>query len=347
MAAFLSALWLHPRVVKIAIAKGITDKPNKRKLQREPIPVLGGVVVYFGIMMGVGCSVPFCDAQEMTVILALGTLMLYTGTMDDIIGLTPKFRFTIETLSVLAVMFIGGYSIYDFHGVWGIGRIPMWVEIPLTIVAVVGIINSINLIDGVDGLSSGYCMMACAVFGAYFGITGDIIMAILAIACIGALIPFFGHNVFGKKSKMFIGDGGTLLMGMIMSLFVLNVLQGSGSTALAGNFGFVPFTLAVMAIPVFDTVRVMVTRIIRKTSPFNPDKKHLHHAFIELGFSHLATTVTTLLLNMVIIAVWFLLYMLGASVNVQFMVVLIVAAVLTVGVYGMLRHLAHKKAAKE
>lgn len=339
-AAFVSVLWLHPKMVSIAKAKNITDNPDKRKLQREPVPVLGGVAVFFGIVMGTICAVPFCECSSMTVILALLTLMLYTGTMDDILGLTPKLRFMIETIAVCAALVIGGYQINDFHSLWGIGAIPQWAGVPLTVFAAVGIINAINLIDGVDGLSSGYCIMACSVFAAFFIVTNDTMMAVLAISCIGALIPFFVHNVFGKSSKMFIGDGGTLVMGMIMSLFVLRVLDGGNMLSVkyfageeSGRFGFIPFTLAVMAIPVFDTLRVMTARIIKGVSPFNPDKTHLHHAFIGLGLSHFATTLSILALNGIIIIVWFALYLCGAGVDAQLYSVLAMALTFTAGMY--------------
>ena len=349
--AFVSVLWLHPRMVKIAREKGITDKPNRRKLQREPIPVLGGVAVFFGIVTGVGCTLNFTDSEGFVIILALLTLMLYTGTMDDIIGLTPRFRFFIEFLAAMAAILIWGYSINDFHGLWGVNALSEWVGIPLTVIAIIGIINAINLIDGVDGLSSGYCIMACFVFGCYFLLSGDVMMSILATACIGALIPFFLHNVFGKRSKMFIGDGGTLLMGMIMSLFVLRVLYNGSEFVLPEcadcKFGLVPFTLAVLAIPVFDTVRVMTTRIIRHTSPFSPDKKHLHHAFIELGFSHFATTMSILCLNLLIVAGWFGLYKCGCSTDIQFWFVVVTGLLFTAGIYFAAQAKTNKSAKVE
>lgn len=335
--AFLSVMWLHPKMVIIARAKGITDKPNIRKLQREPIPVLGGVAVFFGIVTGVGCTLNFTDCDGIVIILSMLTLMLYIGTMDDIIGLTPRFRLSIEFIAALAAILIWGYSINNFYGLWGLYELPPYIYIPLTVIAIIGIINAINLIDGVDGLSSGYCIMACIVFGVYFLMSSDYMMLILATASIGALIPFFLHNVFGKRSKMFIGDGGTLLMGMIVSLFVLRVLYSESKFVLPicadCEFGLVPFTLAVLAIPVFDTVRVMTTRIISHTSPFSPDKRHLHHAFIALGFSHFATTMSILGLNLLIVAGWFVLYKSGCSTDIQFWFVAITGILFTAGIY--------------
>ena len=161
--------------------------------------------------------------------------------------------------------------------------LPGWVAVPLTVVAAVGIINAINLIDGVNGLSSGYCITACTMFGTLFYLSGDMKMTILAVVSVGALIPFFLHNVFGKTSKMFIGDGGTLVMGVVITVFVIETLRsGSACGAYVGpEVGLIPFSLAVLCIPVFDTLRVMFSRILRGTSPFRPDKTHLHHMFMR------------------------------------------------------------------
>lgn len=350
LAAFLSALWLHPQIVKVARLKGITDNPDKRKLQREPVPVLGGVVVFFGIVIGTGILCSQCTQQNVMLIFTLMLLMLYTGTMDDIFGLTPAIRFAIEIIAAAAAIFIGGMCIDDFHGLWNIHLIPAWCGVPLTIVTVVGIINAINLIDGVNGLSSGYCIMSCAIFAFFFSVTGDSIMLIMAAAAIGALIPFFIHNVFGNRLRMFIGDGGTLMMGMLLSVFVLRVL-GSGNTLAEGlyaqtlaqgrYFGAIPFTLAVMAIPVFDTLRVMTARMLRGTSPFNPDKTHLHHAFIGLGFSHLQTTLSILGMNIAIVAGWYTIYAAGGSVNLQLYFVIPVAMLFTTGIYASSKRISN------
>ena len=109
----------------------------------------------------------------------------------------------------------------NFHGLWGVYQLPWVLAVALTIVSGVGIINSINLIDGVDGLCSGYGMFATMLFGVIFMRMGDVSYSVLAFTIFGALIPFMLHNVFGKKYKMFMGDGGSLVLGFILSLFVM------------------------------------------------------------------------------------------------------------------------------
>ena len=337
--ALLLVGWIHPRLVKIALLKNIVDNPDARKLQRTPVPVLGGVAVFFGVVIAIGCMSSVVDCSGMPVVIMAMMAMLYTGTMDDILSLSPGLRFVIEIVVVLLLIFVGGYCIDDFHGLWNIGRFSYWCAVPLTVVAAVGIINAINLVDGVNGLSSGYCIMACLIFGTLFFLAGEAPMTILAAVSVGALIPFFLHNVFGKTSKMFIGDGGTLVMGVVMSVFVIAILQNGSRVAayVNPNVGLVPFTLAVLSVPVFDTLRVMSTRILKGTSPFRPDKTHLHHMFIDLGCSHVATTLAILGVNMFVVLCWWALEASGFSIAVQLYAVIAVSLLVTSGLYHFMQ----------
>lgn len=337
--ALLLVGWIHPRLVKIALLKNIVDNPDARKLQRTPVPVLGGVAVFFGVVIAIGCMSSVVDCSGLPVVIMAMMAMLYTGTMDDILSLSPGLRFVIEIVVVLLLIFVGGYCIDDFHGLWNIGRFSYWYAVPLTVVAAVGIINAINLVDGVNGLSSGYCIMACLIFGTLFFVAGEAPMTILAAVSVGALIPFFLHNVFGKTSKMFIGDGGTLVMGVVMSVFVIVILQNGSRVAayVNPNVGLVPFTLAVLSVPVFDTLRVMSTRILKGTSPFRPDKTHLHHMFIDLGCSHVATTLAILGVNMFVVLCWWALEASGFSIAVQLYAVIAVSLLVTSGLYHFMQ----------
>ena len=337
--ALLLVGWIHPRLVKIALLKNIVDNPDARKLQRTPVPVLGGVAVFFGVVIAIGCMSSVVDCSGLPVVIMAMMAMLYTGTMDDILSLSPGLRFVIEIVVVLLLIFVGGYCIDDFHGLWNIGRVSYWYAVPLTVVAAVGIINAINLVDGVNGLSSGYCIMACLIFGTLFFLAGEAPMTILAAVSVGALIPFFLHNVFGKTSKMFIGDGGTLVMGVVMSVFVIAILQNGSRVAayVNPNVGLVPFTLAVLSVPVFDTLRVMSTRILKGTSPFRPDKTHLHHMFIDLGCSHVATTLAILGVNMFVVLCWWALEASGFSIAVQLYAVIAVSLLVTSGLYHFMQ----------
>ena len=199
--------------------------------------------------------------------------------------------------------------------------------------------------DGVDGLSSGYCILTSLFFGLLFWHVGDRVLAMLAVVAAGSLIPFFFHNLFGKTSKMFIGDGGTLVMGIVISVFVMRTLtHGSvGRIYDPKHVGLIPFMLALLAVPVFDTLRVMITRILKHKSPFHPDKTHLHHMFIRLGCSHAATTLAILLLNLFVVLCGWLSYLAGLSIDMQLYIVVIASLLITVGLYNFMEwHIRHK-----
>ncbi len=337
--ALVASIWVFPKVLRIAKNKNIVDNPDARKLQRVPIPVLGGMVVMFGILVSLCVCHLFVDSSSLfTIVLAMG-IMLYVGTMDDILDLSSVGRFFLEILVALMIIYTCEYSIDSFHGLWGVGSLSPYLSVPLSVVTIVGVVNAINLIDGVDGYSSGYGIMACLIFGVLFYIVGDMSMMMLAVVCGASLIPFFLHNVFGRSSKMFIGDGGTLLLGCVMSVFVLNMLKSDSLCVKYSSWGIglVPLTLSILCVPVFDTVRVMVMRILRGTSPFHADKTHLHHLFIELGFSHIGTTVSILTLNCLVILGGYISYKCGASVDVQLYVVVALSLLVTVGVYYGMR----------
>lgn len=344
MLAFLGTLWMHPKILKIAILKNLVDNPDARKLQRNPVPVMGGIAVFFGIAIGLCSSQSIFSSANTFMLISAMLIMLYVGTIDDIIDLSPYIRFAIEIIVIAWLMYASQSSINCFWGLWGISTIPQWVSYALTIFAAVGIINAINLIDGVNGLSSGFCFMSSVLFAVFFHITGNQIMTTLALSAAGAIIPFFLHNVFGQSTKMFIGDGGTLVIGTMMAMFVMNILgvnSGCAILALKG-VGLIPFTLAVLSIPVFDTLRVMSTRILNKKSPFHPDKTHLHHMFIDLGFSHIGTTVSILSLNFLIVAIWFTSYKLGASIDAQLYIVVTISLLFTFGFYNFAKRQIEK-----
>lgn len=338
--ALLGTLWIHPKVLKIAILKNIVDNPDARKLQRNPVPVMGGIAVFFGIVIGLCSSQAMFNSASTFMLISAMLIMLYVGTIDDIIDLSPGIRFLIEIIVIAWLMYASGSSISCFWGLWGINAIPEWLSYALTIFAAVGIINAINLIDGVNGLSSGYCFMSSVLFAIYFYISGNQIMTTLALSAAGAIIPFFLHNVFGQSTKMFIGDGGTLVIGTMMAMFVMNILerQADCHALVAKGVGLIPFSLAVMSIPVFDTLRVMSTRILNKKSPFNPDKTHLHHLFIDLGFSHIGTTISILSMNFLIVAAWFASYKLGMSIDIQLYIVVALSLCATFVFYRFGKH---------
>ena len=339
MAMFFTAL-VHPLIV----SRNMFDNPDKRKLQSRPIPVMGGLAVFFGIVVGAGATSVFFNSYALFTCVITLTVMMYVGMLDDMVGLSPVARLIVELFLVAFVVYMDKTNINDLHGVFGIGKLPVWVSLPLCSVSCLGIINSINLIDGVDGLSSGLCIFACMCFGVVFCSSYDGTMGVMASLAAGALVPFFFHNVFGAKSKMFVGDSGTLMLGMLMSIFCMRMIDNTSLTAYNHpRMGVVAFALSVLSVPVFDALRVMFGRILKGVSPFHPDRSHLHHLFIELGFSHIGTTVAVISLNALNVFCWLLCYLFGGSVTAQFVVVFVVGLANTTGLYYAVRRMNHHR----
>ncbi len=333
------SLMVYPLVLRYARAHGIVDNPNARKLQRVPVPVMGGVVVYAGILVGGLLLYTFWHSDVLIYGLIGMTLMMLIGVWDDMKDISALLRFVIEIALVMVFMLVTDTYIDDFHGLWGIHEVPSYVGYPLSIVSGVGIINAVNLIDGVDGYSSGYGMMASMCFGLAFWTVWSPVMTSLTLIVIAALLPFFLHNVFGVRSKMFIGDGGTLMLGMLMTVFAFFAMSSKQQCDLLAdkNVGLVAFTLAVLIIPLFDTLRVMTMRILRGSSPFKPDKTHLHHLFIDMGFSHLGAALFIIFVNFMVVLIWMASWKLGASVDVQTYIVIALGLLVTFGFYRFMK----------
>lgn len=338
VAMVVSAL-MYPRVLWFAKTHNIVDNPNARKLQRVPVPVMGGLVVFAGIICG--CLVLQAFVSEPLVAWGLGgmAVMLVLGMWDDIKSLSAAFRFLLEMVLISVLIWQTDIYIDDFHGLWGIHRLDPWVAYLVSLVIGVGIINAVNLIDGVDGYSSGYCMLASACFAILFASVWSQVMVCMAVIVTGALLPFFMHNVFGVRTKMFIGDGGTLMLGMLMVLFAFYCLSSKSHCAELESEGvsLTALAMAVMCIPGFDTLRVMLMRIFRGNSPFKADKTHMHHLFIDMGFSHLGAAVSILILNLMVVLAWLLAWQLGASIDGQMYVVLVLGALVTFGFYKLMK----------
>lgn len=346
--SFLAVTWIYFKILKLAKVKELVDNPNARKLQKLPVPVLGGLAVFFGVAFGTLVSSTMTNLWAMGPVFTAMVIMLYVGWMDDILSLSAKTRLGVEIVVILGMCLGTDGWVDSLHGLWGIGQFSLFIAVPLTLFAGVGIINAINMIDGVNGLSSGLCMWCSFIFGFALLQSGDVADAVLAFCMTAALIPFWLHNVFGKSSKMFIGDSGTMVLGVLMAWFVIQILRHD--TVIwwteIKEVSLVAFCLAVLAVPVADTIRVMIGRIRKGKSPFSPDKTHLHHIFIKFGMSHAITTATIVGIDIVIALLWYFSYkVLGWSQEAQFYLVVFLGVVLVWGTYSVMRLIEKKNPA--
>lgn len=345
--ALIAVILVHSRILKIARARDLTDKPGERKHQRHPVPMLGGIAVFFGVICGLGMASSMADLTLIFPIVMMMAAMLYVGALDDLTGLSPVFRIVIEILAVIVLIYGSGMCIDNFNGLWGIYQIPWSIAVPLTVFAGVGIINSINMIDGINGLSSGLCIACSLYFGANYFHLDDIPNSVVAFTMAFSLMPFLVHNVFGSKSRMFIGDAGTMMMGILLTWFVIRYLSYYGiERGLPGGLCPIANSLGILSVPIFDTLRVMCMRMLQGRSPFSPDRTHLHHAFVDCGFSHALTAVSEILISLVIFLISNILYLLDCSAEVQLYFVILSSVIFVWGTYFILLRLKNNRAFK-
>lgn len=318
IAAFVSAVALGrmiiPNILIISLRKRLFDVPDERKVHKRPVPRLGGVtffpVILFSLcvftairlLTGHGPEEGKVDRLVCEFLFLMGglTLLYIIGIGDDLVGVRYRRKFLVQILS--AAMFpISGVYINCFYGLFGIYMVPAVVGIPLTMLLVVFITNAINLIDGIDGLASGLSMVALLVFGVLFVHYQMWSYAMLAFVTVGVIIPFFSYNVFGDADmgrKIFMGDTGSLTLGYILSFFVIRYcMYEPDMLLLTMKSSPVLVSFSVLMVPCLDVVRVVLRRARNKKPLFMPDKTHIHHKFLAMGFSPRKALVTIQLMS--------------------------------------------------
>ena len=306
-------------ILRIALDKSIVDKPDQRKLQKSPVPVMGGISVFFGIVVGLCFYKTFITYTSLFPVLGAMMIMLYFGAIDDCIGLKPRTRLLME-MGVALLICYGTKSCIDmFEGLFSINSLRLGIAIPLTVFTFLGIVNSINMVDGVDGLASSLSIFILGCFGVYFYLAHDYSYAALSAVSIGGTLPFMFHNLFGKESKMYLGDSGTMMIATILSSMVIRTMSHDFAPAQyhAMDFSRAGFVLALLSMPIADTLRLIAVRLFNHRSPFEPDRKHFHHLLTDMNVSNVAVCLIEFLLTAIIIGALFLSWRLGASTNVQ------------------------------
>lgn len=293
--------WLIiPRILVVAFRKRLFDQPDDRKIHTEAIPRLGGLsfvpTIFFSLAFMVGfrylLRIPIRPEQAQYIVpefcfLVCGLTLLYlSGIKDDLVGLRYRTKFVIQLLAALFFPF-SGLWINNLYGLFGFHELSPWLGIPFTLFVVVFITNAINLIDGIDGLASGLSSVALAVLGSLFLHEGLWLYAALAFSTLGVLLPFFYYNVFGQAErckKIFMGDTGSLTLGYILSFLAVRYSAYNPELAPFAE-GAIVVAFSTLIVPVFDVIRVILVRARTHRGLFSPDKNHIHHKFLAMGFS--------------------------------------------------------------
>ncbi|MDP2335992.1 MAG: MraY family glycosyltransferase [Bacteroidota bacterium] len=294
-----------PPIIRVSITKHLYDTPNSRKASKVIVPTLGGVAIFIGFILSTIIATDGYNFPELKYLIAAIILMFFVGLKDDLVEISAYKKLLIQLAAASMLIVLGNFRFTNLQGVFGFHEINYPISFAITLFAMIALINAFNLIDGIDGLASGLCILISVVFGSWFLLAGHQEYGIMCFSLAGTLIAFFIFNVFGKKHKIFMGDTGSLILGVIMVVLVIKFNELNIQLAPYAIRNAPVISIGILIIPVIDTLRVFFIRISEGRSPFSPDMNHIHHTCLKLGHSHLKATLMIVSVNIIFIALTF------------------------------------------
>src|SRR3954447_389196 len=266
---------LTPAVGGMARLLGVVDRPDGRRLNRSPIPRLGGLALFLGVLVP---ALAFPPPRPQTRGLLLGAAVAATvGAIDDFRGLRWWEKLGGQVAAAAIPVGFGIWVSRFTFPFLGVHELPSWVGMPASIVWIVAIMNMINLLDGLDGLAAGVCAISGSTFCVIALSLGKPDAAIVSAIVVGATVGFLRHNFY--PARIFMGDSGALLLGFVLAtISVQGLLKTAATVALF-------FPLLVLAVPILDTSFVVLKRLKYRQPVYVADRQHLHHRFVNIGFS--------------------------------------------------------------
>ncbi len=290
--SFILVLITVPPIIRIARAKQLYEPFEERKIHTKIVPPLGGVAIFIAFVLSSIIATDGLSFDSLKYVIAAVIIMFFIGLKDDLLTISARKKFLVQVFAAILLIAMGDIRFTNLHGIFGIYDIGYLTSLTITLLAMIGIINAMNLIDGIDGLASGLTIVASVIFGVWFYMSGNYQLAIMSFALVGSVSGFFLYNVFGQTHKMFMGDTGSLIIGVLMSTLVIKFNQLNLVPDPVNLRSAPAFSLAVIIVPVIDTLRVMTIRMLNKKSPFSADNNHVHHRLLQLlPGSHLRVTL--------------------------------------------------------
>jgi len=286
--ALLLSLCLTPCALRLSLRIGAMDRPDDRKIHGQPVPSLGGLAIAIALLATI--CVFFQLDRKMLAFVTGALVALATGLIDDIYHIHPAMKFLGGVLGSVLFLIIGGMTLDNLGNLFGFGDLLTGRLAPfLTVFCMTGVMNAFNLSDGLDGLAGGISAIACIFLGIYAYLHNDGICLSILVVLLGATLGFLRYNM--HPATVFMGDTGSMLLGYSLSAVSVMMVQPTSQ-----GVPLAPVTVAaVLALPILDTLLVMLRRILRGSNPFLPDRVHLHHRLLDMGFPHV-TAVSILYL---------------------------------------------------
>jgi UDP-GlcNAc:undecaprenyl-phosphate GlcNAc-1-phosphate transferase len=287
-----------PKIIRVSYRKQLMDVPGSRSSHIRKVPRLGGVAIYFAIMVVTSIFSPEMLFKVVFFTSAL-VLLFFIGLMDDLLVVAPRKKLGAQIISALAIVVGSNVRIESFFGLLGMYELPYLFSVIFTCFIIVLIINSYNLIDGIDGLASGVGILISLCFVFIFFRLYDYSMGFLAIAILGSLLAFLYFNL-SNQYKIFMGDTGSMVVGFLIAFMAIKFLSLSSMPWVMMKSSPV-VAIAILIVPLIDTLSVIIIRLMKGKSPFTADQNHIHHRILRLGFNHVQTTIIICFANGVLI----------------------------------------------
>lgn len=318
--AFAMTYIVVPSVIRVANIKKLIDIPGERAVHHTPTPSLGGIAIFAGTVFAITLWTPFSYFANLQYILAAMIIIFLIGAKDDVVPMSPSRKLGGQVLVALILVFRADVIINNFYGLFGVYILPEWFSILFSIFVIILIINAFNLIDGINGLAASIGIIISVVFGTWFFLIERVELAMVAFALTGALIAFLKYNV--TPAEIFMGDTGSMLVGFVCTILAIKCLE-THNDYFAEKLIEKPYlgiykmeaapavVVGILIIPLFDTLKVFITRMLRGRSPFMPDKTHTHHLLLDTGLAHIQATSVLVLVNIIFIFISFYFQFLG------------------------------------
>ncbi|MEZ7949416.1 MAG: MraY family glycosyltransferase [Flavobacteriaceae bacterium] len=285
---FMLSYFLIPKIRAKALKLNLKDTPDIRSSHTIPVPPFGGIVFYISYILILFFAQSLDSNHVSITLIASISILFFTGLLDDLRNLSPKIKFLCQIIGVALLMFQPDFRILSLHGFMGIYEIPLYVSVGGSMFFLLGLINAFNLIDGIDGLSGITGVIVASFYSYMLYNLGFFFYFSIGLATIATLLAFLRFN-FSNTRKIFMGDTGSLVIGLVLGVLTLKLLSVDDNAY--GSLSFyraqLPlFLIAVLFVPLLDTIRVMFLRLTSGVSMFKPDRNHLHHIIVDFGLSH-------------------------------------------------------------
>lgn len=303
--SFIITFLAIPVVMQVAEKKKLYDIPDERKLHTRLVASLGGIGIFAGFILASLLSIQGQFNFEFQYFFAAAIVIFFLGLKDDLMILSATKKFIGQIIAASILIHLGGIRLDSMYGLFGFEQVPEGFGLALSYLTIIVVINSFNLIDGIDGLAASLGILTMIVFGSYFFAVDLQAYALMSFSMAGSLIAFmiFNHN----PAKIFMGDSGSLLVGLINAILVIKFINVAHDPLVALPItSSVAIGFAILIVPLLDTLRVFSIRILYGRSPFTPDRNHVHHLLLDRGLGHAAVTLICVSINVgFILLAWF------------------------------------------